>query len=60
MDRWYVKVSKFGVICPDATTWHASKEAALAFIDSIFISHNNQITTYFVGRDGERAEEVRK
>jgi hypothetical protein len=60
MDKWYVKVSKCGVICPDSITWHASKEAAISFIESVCASHNNEITTYFVGRDGERAQEVRK
>ena len=57
---WYVKIAKFGIIVDDATTWHPTKNACIAFIAISAVSgkHNLPITTFFYGKDGQEAEEV--
>jgi len=60
MDRWYVKIAKFGVVIKDATTWHSSRNACVVFIATQVLkgNHNLKHTAFFFGKDGQRAEEV--
>jgi hypothetical protein len=55
---WYVKISIFGVAVVNATTYHRTKNAALAFIAANTRNHNPAHTQFFIGMDGEKAEEV--
>jgi len=58
--KWYVKVAVFGVVAPDATTWHKTREGCLAYIAKQLVSgtHNLQYTTFFYGEDGQKGTEV--
>jgi len=55
---WYVKISIFGVAVVNATTYHRTKNAALAFIAANTRNHNPAHTQFFIGMDGEKAEEI--
>jgi hypothetical protein len=60
MNQWYVKIAKFGVVIEDATTWHPSRNACVAFIANAALkdNHNLSTTTFHFGKDGQKAEEV--
>lgn len=60
MNQWYVKIAKFGVVIEDATTWHNSRNACVAYIANAALNHghNLQHTTFHFGKDGQIAEEV--
>lgn len=58
--KWYVKVAVYGVVAPEATTWHETENGCLAYIATQMIegNHNLQYTTFFYGKDGQKAKEV--
>jgi len=56
---WYVKISVYGVVVPDATTWHETKNDCLTYIMRQLNNGNHPSHTIFhYGKDGQKAEEV--
>ena len=56
---WYVKVAKYGVINNDLTTRHRTELECMAWIAKYSRSASHlQVTSFFVGKDGEKAKEV--
>jgi hypothetical protein len=58
MCQWYVKIAKSGRVIESATTQHSNRPACIRYIANVIDQHPLESTTFFFGRDGEKAEEV--